>query len=78
MPTFVYSGKAANGEARSGEISADNMAQATAALRRQQIVASSISPKKSLFARLNEIQVPGMGKGIKTKELVIFTRQFSV
>jgi type IV pilus assembly protein PilC len=78
MPTFVYSGKAANGDARSGEISADNMAQATAALRRQQIVASSISPKKNIFARLNEIEIPGMGRGISTKELVIFTRQFSV
>ncbi len=78
MPTFVYSGKGANGAARSGEIKADNMAQATAALRRQQIVASSIAPKKGLIARMNEIQIPGMGKGIKTKELVVFTRQFSV
>ncbi|MEE9542429.1 MAG: type II secretion system F family protein [Thermodesulfobacteriota bacterium] len=77
MPTFVYSGKAMSGEVRKGEINAPNMAQATAALRRQQIVASSITPKKSLLARLNEIQVPGMGKGIKTKELVIFTRQFA-
>ncbi len=77
MPTFVYSGKAMSGEVRNGEINAPNMAQATAALRRQQIVASSITPKKSLLARLNEIQVPGMGKGIKTKELVIFTRQFA-
>ncbi len=77
MPTFVYSGRAANGEAKSGEIRAENMAQATAALRHQQIVASSISPKKSLIARLNEIQIPGMGRGITTKELVVFTRQFA-
>ena len=78
MPKFVYSGRAANGDAASGEISADNMAQATAALRHQQIIATSISPKKSLIARINEIEIPGMGRGIKTKELVIFTRQFSV
>lgn len=77
MPTFVYSGKAMSGEVRKGEINAPSMAQATAALRRQQIVASSISQKKGLLARMNEIQIPGMGRGIKTKELVIFTRQFA-
>lgn len=76
MPTFVYSGKSAGGEMRKGELQAASLAQATAALRRQQIIPASINEKKDGFslAKLSEIQ---FGSGVKTKEIVIFSRQFA-
>jgi len=76
MPTFIYSGKSAGGEMRKGELQAATLAQATAALRRQQIVPASISEKKEgfSFSKLSEIQ---FGSGVKTKEIVIFSRQFA-
>jgi type IV pilus assembly protein PilC len=75
MPTFVYSGRTARGEMRRGEIEAQNLAQATAALRRQQIISPSVSEKKGLGAI--ELKLPSFGARIKTKELVVFTRQFA-
>lgn len=77
MPTFVYSGKTMGGEVRKGEIQAANLAQATASLRRQQVLPSTITQKKSGLAALNEIKIPGLTKGIKTKDIVIFSRQFA-
>lgn len=75
MPTFVYSGKTASGEARKGELQAANLAQATAALRRQQILPASISQKKA--GGLSSIKIPGFGQKVTTKDLVIFSRQFA-
>ncbi|MBI5598181.1 MAG: type II secretion system F family protein [Deltaproteobacteria bacterium] len=77
MPRYAYSGKTAGGQVAKGEIDAANLTQATAALRRQQIVPSSIDEKKTGLAYLSEIKIPGLGKGIKTKDIVIFTRQFA-
>ncbi len=76
MPTFVYSGKSSGGEARRGELQAASLAQATAALRRQQIIPASINEKKEGFslASLSEIK---FGGGVKTKDIVIFSRQFA-
>ncbi len=75
MPTFVYTGKALNGEMKKGEIEAANLVSATAALKRQQIVPATVTEKKG-FA-LSEIKIPGFGPKVKTKELVIFSRQFA-
>lgn len=76
MPTFVYSGKSAGGEMRKGELQAATLAQATASLRRQQIVPASINEKKEgfSFSKLSEIK---LGGGVKTKDIVIFSRQFA-
>lgn len=76
MPTFVYTGKNLSGEVKRGEIAAPNLAQATAALRRQQISLASITQKKAGFD-LSKFKIPGLGGGIKTKDLVIFSRQFA-
>ncbi len=75
MPTFVYTGKALNGEMKKGVIEAANLVSATAALKRQQIVPATVTEKKG-FA-LSEIKIPGFGPKVKTKELVIFSRQFA-
>jgi type IV pilus assembly protein PilC len=77
MATFVYSGKTVSGEVRKGEVQAASLAQATASLRRQQVVPSAISQKKSGLAALNDIKIPGLSKGIKTKDIVVFSRQFA-
>lgn len=77
MPKFAYSGKTLSGQVAKGVIEAANLAQANAVLRRQQIVPSSLSPKKSGLAALNEIQIPGMEQKVKVKEIVVFTRQFA-
>ncbi|HBG45576.1 MAG TPA: pilus assembly protein PilC [Deltaproteobacteria bacterium] len=76
MPIFVYSGRTLSGDGKKGEIEAASLAQATAALRRQQIMPASISQKKAGFA-LSDIKIPGLGKGVKTKDIVIFSRQFA-
>lgn len=75
MATFVYSGKTASGDARKGEIQAENLATATAALRRQQIIASTITEKKGFS--LSGLSLAGLGKSVKTKDIVIFSRQFA-
>ncbi len=79
MATFVYTGKSVTGEVRKGELEAASLAQATAALRRQQVIPSTLSEKKSFLASLNSIniKIPGLGARIKTKDLVIFSRQFA-
>lgn len=80
MPKFEYTGKTASGQITKGEIEAPNLNQATLMLRRQQINPTSITEKKggglSFLQKDLEIKIPGMG-GIKTKELVVFTRQFA-
>lgn len=75
MPTFAYTAKMPDGEMRKGEVQAANLAQATASLRRQQIIPTTISEKKGFS--LNDIKIPGLGKKITTKDLVIFSRQFA-
>ncbi|MBI5343860.1 MAG: type II secretion system F family protein, partial [Deltaproteobacteria bacterium] len=74
MATFVYTGKSSTGEVKKGEIQAPSMAAATAALRRQQIIPSTLMQKKT---GLGSLKIPGFTKGVKTKELVIFSRQFA-
>lgn len=76
MPKFVYSGKTANGELRRGELQAASIAQASAALRRQQIQPASIR-RKTASITLPSIKFPGLGEKIKTKDLVVFSRQFA-
>ena len=76
MATFVYSGKTMNGEVKKGELQAANMSQATAALRRQHIIPSTLNQKKAGFS-LKDIKIPGLSQGVKTKDLVIFSRQFA-
>ncbi|GMR04776.1 MAG: type II secretion system F family protein [Thermodesulfobacteriota bacterium] len=77
MATFVYSGKTSSGDFKKGQIEAASLAQATASLRRQQIIPISIAQKKGLFATLNSINVPGLTQGVTTKDLAIFSRQFA-
>jgi type IV pilus assembly protein PilC len=69
MSVFVWEGKLANGSVKKGEIEAMDKAAAALILKRQRIIPTKLKSKPkdiSLFE-----------KKVKTKEIVIFTRQFS-
>jgi type IV pilus assembly protein PilC len=69
MSVFVWEGKLANGGIKKGEIEATDKAAAALILKRQRIIPTKLKSKSkdiSLFE-----------KKVKTKEIVIFTRQFS-
>src|SRR6186713_2400040 len=75
MATFAYSGRTRQGRTVSGERMAETMDGAVAALRREQILVTQISPVKEAPAKA--APKPG-GKKVKSKSLAVFTRQFSV
>src|SRR3954467_10494773 len=73
MPVFTFSGKNASGEKISGERTAANKQVLTTQLRRERITPGGIRQKGKEFA------MPTFGSGkVKTKEIAIFFRQFSV
>src|SRR5580765_6652372 len=75
--TFAYSGRTRAGENVTGERSADNMDAAVAALRRDQIMVTRITPSKAKAATSAK-KVGKTGKKVSAKNLAVFTRQFSV
>ncbi|MGB7220776.1 MAG: type II secretion system F family protein [Vicinamibacterales bacterium] len=77
MPTFAYAGRTRGGENVSGERMADNMDAAVAALRRDQIQVTRITPAAAKAAA-KAAKAGVLGKGVPTKTLAVFTRQFSV
>ena len=72
MPVYVYRGTDRTGSAISGERTATNKAELTALLKRQQVKVNQMSEKGK------EFNLPTFGGGVKSKELAVFTRQFSV
>jgi len=72
MPVYTYRGTNRAGTKVSGERVADNKSALAAILRRETITPSRISEKGKEFS------LPTIGAGVSTKELAIFTRQFSV
>src|SRR5579862_4935709 len=82
MPNFAYSGRTRAGQTVSGERVADSMDDATAALRREQIMVTRITPAKAkaeAAAKGKDKKAVGkIGKGVSAKSLAVFVRQFSV
>jgi type IV pilus assembly protein PilC len=77
MPVFAYEGKSASGDLKKGEIEAVNPDAARIRLRQMQISATSVKPKGTTNLSFN-VRLPAFLKGgVKTKDLVIFTRQFA-
>jgi type IV pilus assembly protein PilC len=73
MPVFTYRGVNKTGDSVAGERTAATKAELQAALRREQISVSKLSEKGK------EFNIPSFGgNGVSSKELAIFTRQFSV
>jgi len=79
MPTFAYTGRTRAGQTVTGERQADSMDAAVTALRREQVLVTRINPTKDKAAAAEKKAKAGkVGKKVKTKNLAIFTRQFSV
>ena len=73
MPVFTFSGKNESGQKISGERTAANKQVLTSQLRRERITPGAIREKGKEFV------MPTFGTGnVKTKDIAIFFRQFSV
>ena len=71
MPTFTYSARpAAGGDIRTGEVELATKDDVVSYLRRQKLIAVSVKQKQ------NEMSF-SFGKGVKTRDIVVFTRQFA-
>ena len=77
MATFAYTGRTRGGETVSGERIADTQEAATAALRRDQVLVTKIAPAKAR-AEQKAVTKRARGRGVNSKNLAVFTRQFSV
>ena len=75
MPIFAYSGRTRGGQTVTGERMADSADAAVAALRRDQILVTRIDQSK---AKAEPKPKAMKAKGVPSKNLAIFTRQFSV
>ena len=73
MPSFVWKGKNRFGAFQEGVLIADTRDAASAALRRQNVQVTSIR-EKGREIRL----IPRLPRGVASKRVAIFTRQFSV
>ncbi len=72
MGSYEWKGRDRNGSPQTGVLIGDSKDAVIAALRRQQIVVTTVKEKGK------EIALPKFGGGIKSKDIAIFTRQFSV
>ena len=72
MPVYTYKGTNRSGNSVSGEATATSKADLQNQLKRQNITPTKMSEKGK------EFNMPTFGGGVNSKELAIFTRQFSV
>ena len=72
MPVFTYRGTNRAGATVSGELAATSKSELIGNLKRQQINVTKMSEKGK------EFNLPTFGGGVDSKELAVFTRQFSV
>ncbi len=72
MPDYKYQGTSRSGASVSGVMTAANKTELANLLKRQQITATKMTEKGK------EFNIPTFGGGVSSKELAIFTRQFSV
>src|SRR5579864_395819 len=72
MPVYTYKGTNRSGNTVSGEATATSKADLQTQLKRQNITPTKMSEKGKEFA------FPTFGGGVTSKDLAIFTRQFSV
>ena len=70
MPVYTYKARTVGGESQSGEVTASTEADVVGQLRRRRLVVVSVreKPKELKFS---------IGGRVKTKDLVLFTRQFA-
>jgi type IV pilus assembly protein PilC len=73
LPVYRWTGRTKQGEVRSGEMEAADDAAVRARLVQMGIEPTKVRKK----AKEIHIKIPGMG-GVTTKDILVFTRQFSV
>src|SRR2546425_737612 len=78
MPTFAYSGRTRAGQTVNGERVAETIDAASAALRREQINVTRITPVAAKAGAKTKEKKGTTGKKVAAKNLAVFTRQFSV
>jgi type IV pilus assembly protein PilC len=71
MPTFTYSARNLTGAIQQGEIELPTREEVVGYLRRQKLIPVKVEQKKAAGISLS------FGTGIKTRDIVIFTRQFA-
>jgi type IV pilus assembly protein PilC len=72
MPNYSWKGRTRGGRVQEGVLVAESKDAAIASLRKQQIIVTAVTEKGKEFA------LPTLGGGVTSKEIAIFTRQFSV
>ncbi len=78
MPKFAYKAKTSAGAISTGEIEANNQAEAMVRLRAQQMFVVELNPIRSGMAARPKRAAPSMfAPRVKSKDLQIFTRQFA-
>lgn len=78
MPTFAFSGRTRAGEIVSGERVGDTLDAVAAALRREQILVTRLTPAAARSASAGGARRWFGARGVPAKNLAVFTRQFSV
>src|SRR3970282_1379132 len=71
MPVFAYSGRTRTGQTINGEMEAPNREAVVAQLRRQQVMATAVTPKA------RDMKVPGLGAKVGDRDLAVVTRQLA-
>lgn len=77
MSVYVWEGRTAAGKKVTGEMDARDEQQVFNSLRAQRITPNVKKIKQKNTGMSKEIKVPGMGPKVKTKDVVVFTRQFA-
>jgi len=74
LPMYKWAGKTRQGEVRAGTMEAGDEAAVRARLGQMGIEPTRVSRS---FANI-ELKIPGLGGSVTTKDILVFTRQFSV
>ncbi len=74
MPVYAWKGKTTSGEVQFGEMTFASREEAIAYLRKKKVITSYVREKQKSAGF--SLKLPGR-KGVKTRDLVIFTRQFA-
>ena len=73
MPVYLWKGRTISGEIQTGEFESSSQDEVLSALRKKRIIITSVREKPKGF----KMNMPGMGAGVTTRDLAIFTRQFA-
>jgi type IV pilus assembly protein PilC len=72
MPTFTYSARSLGGELQAGSVELKSRDEVVGYLRKQRLVPVKIEQKQA-----QSLSLGGLLNGVKTRDIVIFTRQFA-